>query len=138
MIKYAVIDTNVMVSAMLSSHDDAATVQVVGKLFTGEIIPLYNAEIMAEYSDVLSRDKFCFPKDKIYEMLLVIEKYGICVDVVSCDEILPDMKDLPFYAITLEKRDDNAYLITGNIKHFPHKPFIVTASQMLEILEREK
>ena len=36
---YAAIDTNVIVSAMISSHDDAATVQVVGKLFTGEIIP---------------------------------------------------------------------------------------------------
>jgi hypothetical protein len=40
MIAYAVIDTNVIVSAMLSSHDDAATVRVVEKLFTGEIIPL--------------------------------------------------------------------------------------------------
>ncbi len=29
---YAVIDTNVLVSALLSSHSNAATVRVVGKL----------------------------------------------------------------------------------------------------------
>lgn len=40
MICYAVIDTNVLVSALLSSHKNAATVQVVGKVFSGEIIPL--------------------------------------------------------------------------------------------------
>lgn len=32
----AVIDTNVLVSALLSSKDDAATVQVVGRMITGE------------------------------------------------------------------------------------------------------
>ena len=38
MIYYAVIDTNVLVSALLSSHADAATVQVVGRMLDGEII----------------------------------------------------------------------------------------------------
>ena len=135
MIAYAVIDTNVMVSAMLSSHGDAATVQVVGKLFTGEIIPLYNTEIITEYNDVLHRDKFSFPENDIYVMLSVIEKYGVYVDAEPSGVLLPDIKDLPFYEVALEKKDDNAYLITGNIKHFPKKPFIVTASQMLDILK---
>lgn len=53
MICYAVIDTNVLVSALLSSHDDAATVQVVGKLFSGEVIPLFSNEILKEYNEVL-------------------------------------------------------------------------------------
>jgi predicted nucleic acid-binding protein len=42
---YAVIDTNILVSALLSSHDDAATVVVVGKLFSGEVIPLFSDEM---------------------------------------------------------------------------------------------
>ena len=50
MICYAVIDTNVLVSALLSSHDDAATVLVVGKLFSGEVIPLFSDEILNEYN----------------------------------------------------------------------------------------
>lgn len=44
------------------------------------------------------------------------------------------MKDLPFYEVVLEKRKDNAYLITGNIKHFPIEPFIVTPRELLNIL----
>ena len=60
MICYAVIDTNVLVSALLSSHDNAATVQVVGKLFSGEVIPLLSEEILREYAEVLKRKKFGF------------------------------------------------------------------------------
>jgi putative PIN family toxin of toxin-antitoxin system len=132
---YAVIDTNVIVSAMLSSHDDAATVQVVEKLFTGEIISLYSADILDEYYNVLHRNKFPFSEGDINGMLSAIEKYGICVDAASSGELLPDMKDLPFYEVVLEKCGNDAYLITGNIKHFPKKPFIVTPSQMLDILK---
>ena len=47
------------------------------------------------------------------------------------------MKDLPFYEVVMEKREDDAYLVTGNLKHFPVKPFIITARQMLEILDRK-
>ena len=36
---YALIDTNVLVSALLSSHEDAATVQVMVRLLSGEIYP---------------------------------------------------------------------------------------------------
>ena len=57
---YAVVDTNVLVSALLSSHVDAATVQVVSKLFSGEIMPLYSNEIMEEYINVLHRKKIPF------------------------------------------------------------------------------
>lgn len=35
MIYYAVVDTNVLVSALLSKHSDAATVQIIGKLLEG-------------------------------------------------------------------------------------------------------
>ena len=44
------------------------------------------------------------------------------------------MKDLPFYEVVMEKRSDNAYLVTGNQKHFPKEPFIVTAREMIDIL----
>ena len=96
---------------------------------------MYNAEITKEYYDVLNRDKFPFSKDEIKTMLSAIEKYGIYVEATSSGEVLPDMKDLPFYEVMLAKRNDGAYLITGNIKHFPKKPFIVTANQLLDILK---
>lgn len=64
MICYAVIDTNVLVSALLSSHPDAATVQVVEKLFSGEFISLFSEEIMNEYHEVLRRKNFTFLKKR--------------------------------------------------------------------------
>ena len=37
-----------------------------------------------------------------------------------------------FYEVALSKED--SFLVTGNIKHFPKKPFIVTTSEMLTII----
>lgn len=135
---YAVIDTNVLVSALLSSHDDAATVLVVGKLFSGEVIPLFSDEILGEYNEVLRRPKFHFPDEYVSRFLQTIEKYGERVVAAPTGELLPDMKDLPFYEVVVEKQEDAAYLVTGNIKHFPRKPFIVTAKEFLDILDQAK
>ena len=74
MICYAVIDTNVLVSALLSSHSDAATVQLIGRLIAGEIIPVYSDEIMHEYQEVLGRKKFKFDLDMIKYILSAIKK----------------------------------------------------------------
>ena len=136
MICYAVVDTNVLVSALLSGNETAATVQIVANLIAGEIIPVYSTEIMQEYREVLSRPKFKFSAEMISYLLSAIDKYGILVEPASMDIVLPDMKDLPFYEVVMEKRSDNAYLVTGNLKHFPKEPFIVTARQMLDILNR--
>lgn len=135
MICYAVIDTNVLVSALLSNHEDAATVQLIGRLIAGEVVPVYSSEIMSEYRNVLSRKKFKFDVDMINYILLAVEKFGILVETTATGLVLPDMKDLPFYEVVMEKRDDNAYLVTGNLKHFPREKFIVTARQMLDILD---
>ena len=48
------------------------------------------------------------------------------------DEIFPDPKDIVFYEVAMSK--DDAYLVTGNIKHFPKKPFVVTPAEMMELL----
>ncbi|HBN56724.1 MAG TPA: putative toxin-antitoxin system toxin component, PIN family [Lachnospiraceae bacterium] len=134
MICYAVIDTNVFVSALLSSKDDTATVQVLAKVINGEIIPVYSNVITKEYRKVLSRKKFGFSGEMIDYLLSAVEKYGILVDPSPSRIILPDMKDVPFYEVVLEKRNDNAYLVTGNIKHFPKEPYIVTPRELLDIL----
>ncbi len=138
MICYAVIDTNVLVSALLSRHDDAATVQVVGKLFSGEVIPLLSKEILREYAEVLRRKKFGFSEETVSSLIYVIKKYGEMLAPTPTGEILPDMKDLPFYEVVLEKGEEEAYLVTGNLKHFPIKPFIVTAREFLDILNGNK
>ena len=134
MICYAVIDTNVLVSALLSYRKDAATVQLIGRLISGEIIPVFSEKIMLEYQEVLNRKKFKFEPNMVGYLLSAIEKYGILVEPSATGVILPDIKDLPFYEVVMEKREDDAYLVTGNLKHFPAEPFIVTARQMLFLL----
>ena len=61
---YAVIDTNVLVSALMAKHSDSALLQVMRAVFSGQIIPLYHREIIEEYREVLSRAKFHFHPDR--------------------------------------------------------------------------
>lgn len=131
---YAVIDTNVLVSALLSSHDDAATVQVINKIYDGTVTPIFSDDILAEYNEVLRRKKFHFSEELVYTLLDTLTSIGEKIAPSPSGEILPDMKDLPFYEVVLEKQAQNAYLVTGNIKHFPVKCYIVTAREFLSII----
>ena len=65
-----------------------------------------------------------------------MKQYGIEVFPQSTGEILVDMDDLVFYEVVMEKRDDDAYLVTGNQKHYPIRDFIVTPAEMVEIIGR--
>lgn len=138
MICYAVIDTNVLVSALLSRYNNTATVQIAARMIAGEIVPIYSRGIMQEYYVVLSRQKFGFPQEMIDYLLAAVRKYGLLVEPMHTDIILPDVKDQPFYEAVLEKKEDGAYLVTGNMKHFPQKDFIVTARQFIDILDSRK
>ena len=131
----AVIDTNVIVSALISKTDDAATVQIVRAMLQGRFTPLYHEDILAEYSDVLHRPRFHLTEDVIQTVLAAIKQYGIEEFPQPSGEILVDMDDLVFYEVALEKREDNAYLVTGNQKHYPVKDFIVTPAEMMAILD---
>ena len=129
---YVVIDTNVLVSALLSSNSNASTVQVVAKLFTKDVIPLLSKEIVDEYNEVLRREKFNFSEELVANLIDIIKNTGEMIVPSPSDEILIDMKDLLFYEAVLSKKA-YAYLITGNMKHFPRKPYIVTPNEFLEI-----
>lgn len=130
---YAVIDTNVLVSAMLSWNYVPG--KVMEFVFSGVITPLLNERIMKEYEDVLNRPKFHMPKEVVYNILAEINRLGFYIDVKETDIILPDPNDKIFYEVVMEERKaEDAYLVTGNIKHFPTKPYVVTPRQMLDVI----
>ena len=130
---FVVIDTNIIVSALLSSKNDSATVQVMEKVFRQEIKPVYSKEIFAEYTNVLNRPKFHFSKELVEYMLSAIKQFGVLKEPKeTVMVVLPDMKDVPFYRLVLESED--TYLVTGNIKHFPQESRIMTARQLIDIL----
>jgi len=134
---YAVIDTNVFVSALLAKRPDSPTVAVVEKLFDDTVVPVFSRAILDEYAEVLNRRKFHFDSDTVCEFLRGVEERGILLEPGETDIVLSDMKDVPFYAVTLAHGEENTCLVTGNLKHFPLRPFIVTPAQFLEILQKK-
>jgi putative PIN family toxin of toxin-antitoxin system len=132
---FAVIDTNVLVSAMLNWESNPGSVMEL--TFAGVIVPLINDEIIAEYRLVLTRPKFSLTEDIIEAVVSEVEKLGIFVDIDEYEIVLPDPKDVVFYKIVMEERKTkDAYLVTGNIKHFPNEPYVVTPKQMIEIISQ--
>ena len=125
-----------LVSALLSRSSDAATVQVVGAIAEGSVCPLYNQEIIAEYEDVLRRPKFGFPPKAIDTILNTVLTIGLYADRVHSSEHFPDADDIVFYEVALSKED--AYLVTGNTKHFPRTSIVVTPAEMVEILRNKQ
>lgn len=133
---FVVVDTNVIISALLSKHANASTAQVLNALYDDKFTPIFNDEILAEYDDVLHRAKFHFPEATIQATLNYFKRYGLYIERLATGEELPDPKDLVFYEVCMAKRDEDSMLVTGNMKHFPAKPFIVTPNELLEIINR--
>ena len=132
---YAVIDTNVLVSALLRSP--SYPYDIVSLINENTIVPLLHKEIIDEYIDVLNRPKFPFNKKAVSTLLSSIVEHGIFLDKQPVEEILPDPKDRVFYEIVMEARkEEDAYLVTGNIKHFPSKPYVVTPKEMIDIISK--
>lgn len=132
---YAIIDTNVLVSALLTHNPQAATAKVLDYMAKGDIVNVYNDDILMEYKDVLYRTKFHFPESKIKSILALITKYGIHSDRIPFDGDMPDEKDRLFYEVSLSVED--SFFVTGNIKHFPVTPKVVTPAQIITILEQK-
>lgn len=72
---YAVIDTNVIVSALLKWNSVPGV--VLQAVFNGFVVPVYNDEILNEYRNVLNRPKFGFSSELISETISQIESLGV-------------------------------------------------------------
>lgn len=126
-----VLDTNVIVSALISKNQSSPTVQILLKVFSREIIPVYNDYILQEYNNVLHRKKFCLPNNDIENVISFIREEGIHFSSFASNIKLIDPKDVPFFEIVIEKPDLD-FLITGNIKHYPIHPKFITARQFID------
>lgn len=130
----AVIDTNVIVSALLSSNPISNPNVVINSIGSGALTPLYNKGIESEYKNVLNRKQFNFTDEQKSIFFETLKKFGKKTKATKVsNEDFPDKDDIVFYEVRMSVED--SYLITGNIKHFPKKPFIVTPAQMVAILK---
>lgn len=130
---YAVIDTNVLVSYLLTRHANSSIVKVVDAIHSGNLIPMYSDEIIKEYDTVLGRKRFGFTQDKVKETIDLIETNGINCSRRSVVDIFPDPDDVVFYEVAMSRED--SYLVTGNLKHFPKNGRVVSPADMLYIIE---
>lgn len=123
-----VLDTNVLVSALLSNGPPAVITDLVAE---GKLTLFYNDEIIGEYWDVLRRKKFKFRSSQVSRLIDTIVKAGIAVmDTLLSVIPMPDENDRKFYDVA---KVSSAFLITGNLKHFPQEPFIVNSSDFLKL-----
>lgn len=133
---YAVIDTNVIVSSMLKRNSIPG--QIVQSVTEGIIVPILNNEIIEEYEEVLTRNKFNLNNKDIDDLLVSIKKSAIFLDRTQTLEDFIDEEDIVFFEIVMSARNTmDAYLITGNIKHYPVRSYVVTPREMIEIIERD-
>jgi putative PIN family toxin of toxin-antitoxin system len=130
---YAVFDTNVLVSSLMSKRIDSPTVVLLDYVLDGQIVLLYNDEILEEYKDVLHRSKFEFSEDRIVAVLDMVAT-GLNVERTPSGETFPDADDAVFYEVALSK--EGSYVVTGNQKHFPKSPIVVTPAEMLQIIQQ--
>ena len=104
-------------------------------MFLHRITPLYNEDIIKEYDEVLHRAKFNLSDDQINTVIELVKLNGIDSSRFPYDGVMPDEDDRVFYEVCLSKED--SFLVTGNLKHLPKEPQVITAAEMMKILDNE-
>lgn len=123
----AVIDTNILVSALWSRN--GAPARVISMVLTGKVIPCYDYRILCEYRTVLQRPKFSFPTSEVKALLDWFETYGRSVVADPLDDVFVDEEDKKFYEVA---KYCNAVLVTGNLKHYPQDPMVLSVPEFFQ------
>ena len=108
-----VLDTNVLVSGLLSPH--GALARILDLVISGNVIIVLDGRIFSEYADVMRREKFSFPEDAVNEIITFIEREGIFISPLPLNCSVPVPGDLPFIEVS---RHADVPVVTGNLRHF--------------------
>ncbi|RCX10355.1 putative PIN family toxin of toxin-antitoxin system [Anaerobacterium chartisolvens] len=125
----AAIDTNILVSALLSPSGSPA--KVIDCVLNGNVIMCYDSRIIAEYQEVLVRPKFGFEKKLVRQLIDFILHSGISVVPIPILDAFEDEDDKMFYEVA---KTAKAYVVTGNEKHFPSDPIVITPQKFLSVV----
>jgi putative PIN family toxin of toxin-antitoxin system len=120
-----VLDTNVLVSGLLQPFGPSG--QIVRLVASGELVLCHDPRILAEYREVLLREKFRFDPERVEALLDQIRAGGMSVMARPLAVRLPDPDDESFLEVALA--GGVQYLVTGNSKHYP-----VEVRQGVEVL----
>ncbi len=133
----AVIDTNVLVSGLLTPFgNEALIILAIHQRF---LRPCYSADTLAEYSEVLARPKFAFAPDEIGALLAMLCEKGELIQPIGPVPALPDDDDGKF--LHCAETSQAEFIVTGNRRHFPQELCgairIVNAGELLERIALE-
>lgn len=114
-----VLDTNVLVSSMLSPEGPPA--KILDLIMGDQIRVAYDNRILGEYEEVLSRPKLQIPPPEVLAVIDHIELTGQYIE----PEPLPtegytDPDDIMFAEVFITSNADA--LVTGNLRHY--KPLL--------------
>jgi uncharacterized protein len=133
----AVIDTNVVVSGLLSPAGNEALILLA--IHQGLVRPCFSEEILEEYAGVLARPKFAFPADEIAALLAMFSRQGELIVPEASTAVSVDPDDTKFLQCAETAHAD--YLITGNKRHFPEASYgvtrVVSAAELLDWIALE-
>jgi putative PIN family toxin of toxin-antitoxin system len=134
---HAVIDTNVLVSALISpAGNEALLVMAINQ---GLVVPCFSEEILKEYSGVLLRERFGFAAESISALLDLLRRQGDLIDAPPLTGVSPDPEDDKFIACAAAGKAD--FLVTGNKRHFPKSQHagatVVNAGELLAFITLE-
>ena len=125
----AVLDTNILVSALLSPEGNPAKIY---RMFLSEKLSLiYSTGIFEEYKDVLFRLRLGILENDAKAILTAVWQYGQKIEPLPSIHVMIDEDDRIFYDTA---KNAEAYLITGNKKHYPQTSFIITPAEFLELI----
>ncbi|RLC74149.1 MAG: putative toxin-antitoxin system toxin component, PIN family, partial [Chloroflexi bacterium] len=94
-----VINTNILVSALINPFGPPA--RVIDLVLLKELKPVFDDRILAEYREVLRREKFNFNPEDIDALLAFFEAEGEKVIAPPLDVSLPDPDDRPFLEVAV-------------------------------------
>ncbi len=132
-----VLDTNILVSGLLSPYGPPA--RVIDQVISMTVQVAFDDRIVAEYSEVLRRPKFGFDPANIDALINHIELAGFHISAAPLNpERLPDASDLPFAEVAVAAGAD--VLVTGNREHFnfldDYGVPVASPSEFLQIIGR--
>ena len=123
-----VIDTNVIVSAALSPNGNPAKVIALISCME-ELQVFYSSAILSEYKRVLAYKRLNINTELQDIIINTLQKFGILIEPPISTMPMADETDRMFYDTA---RASSSILITGNLKHYPVEPFIMTAAEFIE------
>jgi putative PIN family toxin of toxin-antitoxin system len=128
-----VIDTNVLVSALLRPESLPATVLML--TLSGEVRLCVSEAVFAEYDDVIRRPRLNLRLDVIEGVLNSIRTLGHWVAPDFMIEECSDAGDNTFLECAQAAEAD--FLVTGNRRHFPDQwktTRMISARELIDVL----